>query len=63
MKAKIRITEMNRRRKRRAKIAKLRRRYLEAKSVSEWNKVIEKAMRINPYLTPEEFLRPLDNKK
>jgi len=54
-----RKSEIRRRRKRREKLAKLRRRYAAAKTEAERAKVFEKALRISPTITREEFLAPL----
>lgn len=42
--------------KRREKISKLKERYRATKTKEEKEKIIEKALRINPHLTEEEFL-------
>ncbi len=43
-----RMTELHRRRKRREKLAKLRKRYREAKSHEEKAKILEKAAQVAP---------------
>lgn len=55
----IRRTELHRRRVRRAKLAKLRKRYQAARTEEEKAQVLEKAARVAPGLTLEEFLGPL----
>lgn len=55
----IRQTELHRRRVRRANLAKLRKRYQAARTEEEKAQVLEKAARVAPGLTLEEFLGPL----
>jgi len=43
--------------KRKKKIKKLREKYKKAKTETEKRKIIEKALRINPYLNKEQFLK------
>ena len=45
--------------KKREKIQKLRQKYLQARTRDERQRILEKALRINPYLTPETFLEPI----
>ncbi len=53
-----RKTELHRRRVRRIKLAKLRTRYVRAKSDQERAKIWEKVVRVHPLLTREDFLAP-----
>lgn len=46
--------------KRGKKLAKLRQLYLEAKTSQEKEKIWEKVFKIAPWLSEEEFLRPLE---
>jgi hypothetical protein len=62
-KGQVRKTEIHRRRKRREKLRKLRSRYSLAKTNQEKEKILEKVKRIAPWLSEEEFLEPLKNKK
>ncbi|MCD6407198.1 hypothetical protein J7L81_04945 [Candidatus Aerophobetes bacterium] len=47
------------RRKRKEKLRKLREKYLAAKTDEERQKVLDKAKRIAPWLSQEEFLEPI----
>ena len=58
----IRNTEIAQRRTRKMKLRKLRARYGEAKSATEKEKIVEKAGRIAPWVTKDEFLAPLKAK-
>lgn len=49
--------------KRKEKIEKLKKRYLLAETKEEKEKIIEKALRINPNLTRGDFLKSLENFK
>lgn len=62
MKGRLHETELHRRRHRREKIRKLREKYLKAESEEERKKIIEKVLRVNPYITEEEFLAPIKDK-
>ncbi len=62
MKGKLFVTEIKRRRQRRKKIKKLRERYLKAQTDEERKKIIEKALRVNPYITEEMFFEPIKDK-
>lgn len=62
MKGRLHETELNRRRHRREKIRKLREKYLKAQSDEERKRIIEKALKVNPYITEEEFLAPIRDK-
>ncbi|HEY4719632.1 MAG TPA: DUF6800 family protein [Candidatus Methylomirabilis sp.] len=53
-----RKTEIHRRRVRRLKLARLRRRYVRAKSEEEKARIWQKVVKVNPALTLEEFLAP-----
>ncbi|RMF86739.1 MAG: hypothetical protein D6736_14420 [Nitrospinota bacterium] len=56
-----RQAELRRRRTRRAKLAKLRRRYMAAKTEEEKAWVLQKVQKIAPWLTKEQFLAPITN--
>lgn len=62
MKGRIKETELNRKRHRKWKIKKLREKYLMAQSEEERKKIIEKALKVNPYLKVEDFLKPIKDK-
>jgi hypothetical protein len=53
------IKTIEKRRKRRAKLKKLREKYLLAKTKEEKEKILEKVRKITPWLSEEEFLAPL----
>ena len=55
--------EIKKKRKRREKLKKLRGLYSQAKGEKEKEKIFEKALKISPWLTKEEFLAPLKKKK
>ena len=55
--------EIKKKRKRREKLKKLRGLYSQAKGEKEKDKIFEKALKISPWLTKEEFLAPLKKKK
>ena len=55
--------ELERRRRRRLKLKKLREKYLAAKTKEEKRKIIEKALKVSPFLTEEKFLEVLEKKK
>lgn len=57
IKGRVYKTELKRKRNRREKIKKLRIKYLNAKSEEERKKIIEKALKVNPFLT-EDFKPP-----
>lgn len=46
------------REKRKAKLAKLRQKYVAAKTGNEKEKALEKARKVAPWLSQEEFLAP-----
>ncbi len=56
------VTILKRKRKRREKIRKLREKYLRAQTEEERRKIIEKALKVNPYITEKEFLEPIKDK-
>jgi len=62
MKGRLHVTELARKRHRKWKIRKLREKYLKAESEEERKKIIEKALKVNPYLTVKEFLEPIKDK-
>lgn len=56
MKIKIKLRKQS-------KLAKLRRKYAEAKYSQEKEKILEKVFRLTPWLSKNEFLTPLDKGK
>lgn len=54
--SKKRKIHLKTREKRKAKLAKLRQKYLAAKMGSDKEKILEKARKIAPWLSQEEFL-------
>lgn len=59
MKGKPHVTELNRKRHRKWKIKKLREKYLKAQTEEERKKIIEKALKVNPFITVDQFLEPI----
>jgi len=59
---KRRSFEIKKKQKRRKKLAKLRKKYSQAKTEVEKQKILEKVNRLAPYLSKEEFLKPLKAK-
>ena len=57
MKGQLWKTELKQRRKRKQKIKKLREKYILSKTLKEKKQILEKALRVNPFLTEEEFLK------
>jgi len=55
--------QISQERKRRLKLKKLRQKYLSAKGLMDKEKIIEKAQRLAPWLTKENFLRPIESRK
>jgi len=55
--------KIKKRQKRRKKLAKLRELYSKTKSKKEKQKILEKVVKIAPYLSEEVFLAPLEKKK
>ena len=51
--------ELKQRRQRRAKLHTLRKKYVTAKTEDEKTLVLNKAARVAPWLTQEEFLSPI----
>ncbi len=62
MKGRMKETELNRKRHRKWKVKKLREKYLKAQTEEERKKIIEKALKVNPYLNVEDFLKPIKDK-
>jgi len=56
------IKTIEKRRKRREKLKKLREKYLLAKTKEEKERILEKLRKIAPWLSEEEFLAPLKKK-
>ncbi len=61
-KGQIRQSELHKRAKRREKTNILRIKYLNAKTDEERKKILEKLMKVNPYITIEQFLNPIEKK-
>jgi len=61
-KGQIRKSELHKREKRREKTNILRIRYLNAKTDEERKAILEKLMKVNPYITIEQFLKPIEKK-
>lgn len=59
MKGRLHVTELNRKRHRKWKIKKLREKYLKAQTEEERKKIIEKALKVNPFITVDQFLEPI----
>jgi hypothetical protein len=55
-----RLAELRTRRKRRAKLVNLRKRYKNARTEEERSRILAKVNRVNPLLNPDEFLAPLN---
>jgi hypothetical protein len=53
--------EIRKAQKRSQKLAKLRLLYTKANSPKEKEKILEKVFKISPWLTKEEFLKPIKN--
>ncbi len=62
MSAPTHLKLIRKKRKRRKKLAQLRKKYLLAKTEAERNKILEKVARLAPWLSKDEFLAPLKNK-
>ena len=58
----IRMKEIRRRRVRRDKLRHLREKYRKAKNDSERNSILAKMRRVNPRLSREQFLGPLERR-
>lgn len=56
------IKTIEKRRKRREKLKKLREKYLLAKTKEEKERILEKVRKIAPWLSEEKFLAPLKKK-
>ncbi|MEO0137009.1 MAG: DUF6800 family protein [candidate division WOR-3 bacterium] len=61
-KGQVRQTELHQREKRREKTNRLRIKYLNAQTEEERKAILEKLMRVNPYITLEQFLKPIEKK-
>jgi len=61
-KGQIRQSELHKREKRREKTNILRIKYLNAKTDEERKTILEKLMKVNPYITIEQFLKPIEKK-
>jgi len=58
----IRFNELRQRRNRKQKLKKLREKFALAKTKEEKEKILEKDFKIAPWLTEEEFLKPIKEK-
>ncbi|MGQ9465191.1 MAG: DUF6800 family protein [bacterium] len=61
-KGQIRKSELKKRRKRREATKRLRIKYLNAKTEQERNLILQKLMKVNPYITLEQFLQTANRK-
>lgn len=61
-KGQIRKSELQKRKKRLESTNRLRIKYLNAKGEEERNLIIQKLMKVNPYITLEQFLEPIKKK-
>lgn len=61
-KGQIRKSEIHKRKKRNEATNRLRIKYLNAKTDEERNQILQKLMKVNPYITMEQFLAPIKNK-
>lgn len=61
-KGQIRQSELHKRKKRREKTERLRINYLNAKTDEERKAILKKLMKVNPYITIEQFLKPIEKK-
>ncbi len=61
-KGQIRQSELHKREKRREKTNILRIRYSNAKTDEERKAILEKLMKVNPCITIEQFLKPIEKK-
>ncbi|MCD6568572.1 hypothetical protein J7K70_00250 [bacterium] len=57
------LRAMRKRRMRKIKMRKLRAKYLQARTEAEKKAIIEKALRVNPFITKEQFLQPIKSLK
>jgi hypothetical protein len=62
LRRKRRQHQINLRRTRSSKLAKLRKQYAKVKKASDKEKIIEKVHKISPWLSQEKFLEPLKEK-
>ncbi|MGB9721411.1 MAG: DUF6800 family protein [bacterium] len=58
-KGQIRKSEILKKRKRRETTDRLRVKYVNASSEEERNVILQKLMKVNPYITIEQFLKPI----
>ncbi len=61
-KGQIRKSEIHKRNKRHEATERLRAKYLAAKTDEERNSVLSKLMKVNPYITLDQFLKPINKK-
>ncbi len=61
-KGQIRKSELHKREKRKEATDRLRLKYLNASSEEERKAILEKLMKVNPYITLEQFLQPISKK-
>ncbi len=61
-KGQIRKSELHKRKKRREATEHLRVKYLNAKTEEERNLILQRLMKVNPYISLEQFLEPIKKK-
>jgi len=61
-KGQIRKSELQKRKKRSSATNRLRFKYLNAQTEEERNVILDKLMKVNPYITLEQFLQPINKK-
>jgi len=61
-KGQIRKSELQKRKKRSSATNRLRFKYLNAQTEEERNAILDKLMKVNPYITLEQFLQPINKK-
>jgi len=61
-KGQIRKSELQKRKKRSSATNRLRFKYLNAQTEEERNSILGKLMKVNPYITLEQFLQPINKK-
>ncbi|MEO0185788.1 MAG: hypothetical protein ABIL20_08340 [candidate division WOR-3 bacterium] len=61
-KGQIRKSEILKKRKRREATERLRIKYINASTEEERNAILKKLMKVNPYISIEQFLKPIEKK-
>ncbi|MEO0205911.1 MAG: hypothetical protein ABIL22_04465 [candidate division WOR-3 bacterium] len=61
-KGQIRKSEILKKRKRREATERLRIKYINASTEEEHNAILKKLMKVNPYISIEQFLKPIEKK-